>query len=67
MFWLILVDIVGLFLYFFLYLFKYLTIGIRALSLAKEGKNIFLFLQICFLGKKKRSMHFRFIYENLYV
>jgi hypothetical protein len=31
----------------------YLTIGIRALSLAKEGKNVWLFLQFCFLGKKE--------------
>jgi hypothetical protein len=30
-----------------------LTNGIRALSMAKEGNNFFLFLQICFLGKKE--------------
>jgi hypothetical protein len=40
--------------------FRYLTIGIRALSLAKEGKICFLFLQNFFLGKKKRAAHFRF-------
>jgi hypothetical protein len=28
--------------------YRYLTIGIRALSLAKEGKICFLFLQNCF-------------------
>jgi hypothetical protein len=40
--------------------FRYLTIGIRALSLAKEGKICFLFLQNFFLGKKKRAAHFKF-------
>jgi hypothetical protein len=43
----------------------FLTIGIRALSLAKEGKICFLFLQKFFLGKKKRAAHFRFRYKVL--
>ena len=46
-------------------LFRYLTIGIRALSLTKEGKICFLFLQNFFLGKKKRAAHFRFRYKVL--
>jgi hypothetical protein len=46
--------------------YRYLTIGIRALSLAKEGKICFLFLQFFFfLGKKKRAAHFRFKYKVL--
>jgi hypothetical protein len=45
--------------------YMYLTIGIRALSLAKEEKICFLFLQNVFLGKKKRAAHFRFIYKVL--
>jgi hypothetical protein len=43
--------------------YRYLTSGIKALSLAKEGKICFLFLQNCFLGKKKRAAHFRFRYK----
>ena len=43
----------------------FLTIGIRALSLAKERKICFLFLQNFFLGKKKRAVHFRFRSEAL--
>jgi hypothetical protein len=35
--------------------YRYLTSGIRALSLAKEGKNVLL--------GKKRAAHFRFRYE----
>jgi hypothetical protein len=31
----------------------YLTICIRALSLAKEGKNVFLFLQIFSMEEKE--------------
>jgi hypothetical protein len=42
----------------------FLTIGIRALSLAKEGKKFLLFLQK-FSREKKRVAHFRFIYEAL--
>jgi hypothetical protein len=45
--------------------YRFLTIGIRALSLAKEGKICFLFLQNFFLGKKKRAAHFRFRYKVL--
>jgi hypothetical protein len=45
--------------------YRYLTIGIKALSLAKEGNIFFLFLQIYFLGKKKRAVHFRFRSEAL--
>jgi hypothetical protein len=45
--------------------YRCLTIGIRAISLAKEGKICFLFLQNFFLGKKKRAAHFRFIYKVL--
>jgi hypothetical protein len=45
--------------------YRYLTIGIRALSLAKEGKICFLFLQNFFLGKKKRAAHFRFRFKVL--
>jgi hypothetical protein len=45
--------------------YRYLTIGIRALSLAKEGKNFFSLFAEFFLGKKKRAAHFRFIYEAL--
>jgi hypothetical protein len=43
-----LVFIIGLFLYLSSDLFKYLTIGIRALSLAKEEKkkNLLFFFQI---------------------
>jgi len=44
--------------------YRYLTIGIRALSLAKEGKICFLFAEF-FLGKKKRAAHFRFRYKVL--
>jgi hypothetical protein len=45
--------------------YRFLTIGIRALSLAKEEKICFLFLQNFFLGKKKRAAHFRFRYKVL--
>jgi hypothetical protein len=60
----------GLFLgYFEVYLhiwYRYLTSGIIALSLAKEGKIFFFFsFAEFFLGKKKRVVHFRFIYEAL--
>jgi hypothetical protein len=37
----------------FLDLFRFLTIGIRSLSLAKEGKICFLFWQNCFWGRKR--------------
>jgi hypothetical protein len=39
----------------FSYLFRFLTIGIRALSLAKVVGNYFLFLQIFFFGEEKRG------------
>jgi hypothetical protein len=45
--------------------YRYLTIGIRALSLAKEGKIFFSLFAEFFLGKKKRAAHFMFIYESL--
>jgi hypothetical protein len=35
--------------------FRYLTIGIRALSLAKEGKICFLFLQNFFFREEKEG------------
>jgi hypothetical protein len=57
MVWIILVDIVGLFLDLSSDLFMYLTIGIRALSLAKEGNNFCLFLQI--FSREKRGRHFQ--------
>jgi hypothetical protein len=57
MVWFILVDL-RVFLSIFLDLFRYLTIGIRALSLAKEGKN-FLVLFADFLKGKKGATHFR--------
>ena len=44
--------------------YRYLTIGIRALSLAKEGNNFLLFLQN-FSREKKRVAHYRFRYEAL--
>jgi hypothetical protein len=37
--------ILGLIEVYFQIWYRYLTIGIRALSLAKEGKNFLLFLQ----------------------
>jgi hypothetical protein len=54
---------------FMKYIFRsgiwFLTIGIRALSLAKEGKICFLFVQKIFFWKKKRATHFRFRYKIL--
>jgi hypothetical protein len=43
-----LVFIIGLLLKYICRLFKYLTIGIKEISLAKEGRNFCLFLQIVF-------------------
>jgi hypothetical protein len=40
----------------FVDLFMYLTIGIRAFSLAKEGNIFLLFLQI-FFSREKRGRH----------
>jgi hypothetical protein len=37
----------------FVDLFKYLTIGIKALYLTKEGKNVLLFLQNSFREEKE--------------
>ena len=38
-----------------IYLFKFLTIGIKALFLAKEGKICFLFLQNFFFREEKEG------------
>jgi hypothetical protein len=35
--------------------YRYLTSGIRALSLAKEGKICFLFLRNCFFREEKEG------------
>jgi hypothetical protein len=49
----------------FVDLFRFLTSGIRALSLAGVVGNYFLFLQIFFFGEEKRgprhSRHFQYI------
>ena len=52
----------------FVDLLRYLTIGIRALSLARVVGNYFLFLQIFFFRRRgpRHSRHFQYIYvQNL--
>jgi hypothetical protein len=57
--------ILGIIEVYFQIWYRYLTIGIRVLSLAKEGKNVFSLFAEFFLRKKKRAAHFRFISEAL--